>query len=62
MALFVATRDLLGHDTLNFAARVHQAGGALELHQGEGMVHVWPLLPVPEARVARAAIARRFGA
>ena len=60
-ALFVATRDLLGHDALAFAERVQKAGGALELHRGEGLVHVWPLLPVPEARAARAAIARRFG-
>ena len=58
MALFVATRDLLGHDALAFAEQVRQAGGALELHRGEGLVHVWPLLPVPEARVARAAIGR----
>ena len=60
MTVFVATRDLLGHDALAFAERVQQAGGALELHRGEGLVHVWPLLPVPEARAARAAIARRL--
>lgn len=60
MALFVATRDMLGHDALDFAQRVRQTGGALELHLGQGLVHAWPLLPVPEARVARSAIALRL--
>lgn len=62
MTMFVATRDLLGHDALAFAERVRQAGGALELHRGEGLVHVWPLLPVTEARAARAAIGRQLEA
>ena len=60
MALFVATRDLLGHDALAFAERVQKTQGAMELHRGEGLVHVWPLLPVPEARTARAVIAQRL--
>ena len=62
MTVFVATRDLLGHDALTFAQRVQAAGGVLDLHQGEGMVHAWPLLPVPEAKVARAVIAQGLSA
>ena len=60
MTVFVATRDLLGHDALDFSERVQRAGGAVDLHKGEGMVHAWPLLPVPEAQAARAVIARRL--
>lgn len=60
MILFVATRDVLAHDALAYAERARQAGVALDLYRGEGLVHVWPLLPVPEAQAARQVIARRL--
>lgn len=48
--VFAGTRDLLYPDTESFAAR---AGEGVELVAGNGMIHVWPLLPIPEARNAR---------
>ena len=28
----------------------------VEVHIGPGLMHVWPILPIPEARTSRAAI------
>jgi acetyl esterase/lipase len=48
--VFSGTRDLLYPDTQDFAAR---AGDKVNLITGHGMIHVWPLLPIPEAKAAR---------
>lgn len=47
------TRDLLYPDTVVFARNANDAGAQVELTVGNGMIHVWPLLPIPEARPAR---------
>ena len=52
--LFCGTRDMLTSDSRRLAARAADAGHPLEYHEVEGMIHVYPLLPIPEARRARA--------
>jgi acetyl esterase/lipase len=47
ITIFMGTRDILLAD-----ARLLRDRGNVRLIEGEGMVHVWPLLPIPEARRA----------
>ncbi|NUN62927.1 MAG: alpha/beta hydrolase [Burkholderiaceae bacterium] len=56
MQIFVATDDILSHDAILFAAKAREANCTVELHIAEGMMHVWPLLPLPEAEESRVAI------
>ena len=51
--VFSGTRDLLYPDTLLFANKAREAGSDVELVVGQGMIHVWPLIGMPEARRAR---------
>lgn len=51
--VFSGTRDLLYPDTVVFARKAHAAGVDVELVTGERMIHVWPLIDMPEARRAR---------
>lgn len=53
MLVFSGTRDLLFPDSLVFVEKAKRAGVATELVVGQGMIHVWPLLDMPEARAAR---------
>lgn len=47
------TRDLLHPENVSLAARAGQAGWDLTFVEGAGLIHVYPLLPIPEAKVAR---------
>jgi monoterpene epsilon-lactone hydrolase len=58
MQLLIGTDDILHHDAVAFADRARAAGCSVDVHLGAGMVHAWPLLPLPEARDARLAIGR----
>lgn len=49
----VATDDILSHDALIFVDKARAAGASVDLHIGHGLMHVWPLLPIPEARTSR---------
>jgi len=51
--LFSGTRDLLHPDTAIFTEKARAAGADVELVTGDRMIHVWPLLDMPEARHAR---------
>jgi acetyl esterase/lipase len=51
--LFTGTRDILNPDCVIFAERARAAGVDVELVSGPGMFHVWPLIDMPEARLAR---------
>jgi acetyl esterase/lipase len=51
--ILTGTRDLLYPDTLVFADKAKAAGAEVDLIVGEGMIHVWPLIDMPEARRAR---------
>ncbi len=46
-------RDLLTHGTLGFVERARAAGVEVETMIEPAMIHVWPLIDMPEARTAR---------
>jgi acetyl esterase/lipase len=51
--LFSGMKDMLYPDSVVFADKVNKAGGKVELVTGPGMIHVWPLIDMPEALPAR---------
>lgn len=51
--IFCGTRDLLYPDSELFVGKARQQGADAELVIGRGMIHVWPLLDMPETRPAR---------
>lgn len=53
MLILTGTRDVLSPDTVIFAEKARAAGVEVELMVEPGMVHVWPLIDMPEARRAR---------
>ena len=53
ITIFTGTRDILNPDGRLLAAKAAAAGVDVDYVQGEGMVHVYPLLPIPEGRAAR---------
>lgn len=54
ITLYVGTRDIVHHDSLALVAVAKSQGVQVDVRVGEGLIHVWPLLPTPEGRVARA--------
>lgn len=58
LTLFTGTRDLLHPDSVALAHAAAQQGVPVELHVGDGLTHIYPLLPTPEGRAARARIVR----
>lgn len=52
MLIFGASEDMLGPDAKKTAEMAKEKGREVEYVHGEGMVHVWPLLPIWEAKVA----------
>ena len=59
--LLTGTRDILHPDSLVFAERARAAGVDVELVVEPGMIHVWPLIAIPEARPARDRIVAFLG-
>src|SRR5690606_34661062 len=51
--IFSGTRDVLSADTVIFVEKARAAGVDIELMLEPGMIHVWPLIDMPEARRAR---------
>jgi len=51
--LFSGTRDMLYPDSVKFAEKARAAGVDVDLVTGPGMIHVWPLIDMPEAIPAR---------
>jgi acetyl esterase/lipase len=51
--IFSGTRDLLYPDSIVFVEKARREGVEAELVVGQGMIHVWPLIDMPEARIAR---------
>jgi len=51
--LLTGTRDILHPDCLVFAEKARQSGVDVDLVVEPGMIHVWPLIEIPEARPAR---------
>lgn len=54
VAIFTGTRDMLNADARRLEAIAAAVGYPVELHEKAEMIHVYPLLPIPEATVARA--------
>jgi acetyl esterase/lipase len=57
IAIFTGTNDMLHADALRLRSLAAAADHPLEWHLGHGMIHVYPLLPIPEAKPARRALA-----
>lgn len=55
--ILTGTHDLLSADNVRFAQKAAERGIDVELMVEEGMMHVWPLIDMPEAYVARDRIA-----
>ncbi|CAN5582432.1 alpha/beta hydrolase fold domain-containing protein [soil metagenome] len=56
ITMFSGTRDILNADATRLVALAGAAGVPLEYHEGEGMIHNYPILPMPEGDAARAQI------
>lgn len=50
--VFMGTRDLLWPASRRLLAQAQAAGVAMTLHEARNMIHVWPLLPIAQARPA----------
>lgn len=57
LTVFSGTRDITSPDTRLLVERARAAGVPVDHHEEEGLVHVHPLLPVPEGRRARRVMA-----
>jgi len=53
ISLFSGTRDIFNPDARLFADKARQAGVDIDYVECEGMVHVYPMLRIPEGRAAR---------
>lgn len=62
LTLFSGTRDILNADAVRLVAAARAAGHPLDYHEGAGMIHNYPILPMPEGDAARAIIAKAVGA
>ena len=60
VTMFSGTRDILNPDSHLLVEKARSAGLDLDFHEGDGLLHVYPLLPGPEARAARALIVRQL--
>jgi len=57
LTVFIGTRDLLWPDCRRLQALAGAAGVSVQLIEAPGMIHVWPLLPLKQAALARHALA-----
>lgn len=60
ITLFTGTRDVLNPDARLLVQKAADAGVELDLHEGIGQVHVFPLLPTRVGRDAREVIVSRI--
>ncbi|CAN5391637.1 hypothetical protein BH11ACT5_BH11ACT5_19990 [soil metagenome] len=56
ITMFSGTRDILNADAHRFLPLAAAAGLAVDFHEGPGMIHNYPILPMPEGDAARAVI------
>jgi monoterpene epsilon-lactone hydrolase len=52
IALFIGTHDILWRDCVRLRDRAAREGMPLAWFEAPGMLHVWPMFPIPEARTA----------
>lgn len=62
VTLMTGTRDILNPDARLLRDRARAAGVDLDWHEEHGLLHVYPLLPTPEGRRARAVVVDRLRA
>jgi acetyl esterase/lipase len=60
MTVYVGTRDILWPDAVVLARRAKAAGVEIEFVEAKGLMHVYPLVPIPEGRVAADRIVREL--
>ena len=56
ITMFSGTRDILNADAHRFLPLAAEAGIPVDFHEGPGMIHNYPILPMPEGDAARAVI------
>lgn len=56
ITMFSGTRDILNADATRLVPLAAAAGLPLGYHEGPGMIHNYPILPMPEGDAARAVI------
>jgi acetyl esterase/lipase len=56
LTIFSGTRDILNPDARLLAEKAGAAGVDVDYHEQPGLLHVYPLMPTPEGRRARALI------
>ena len=56
ITMFSGTRDILNADAHRLLPLAAEAGVAVDYHEGEGMIHNFPILPMPEGDAARAVV------
>lgn len=61
LTVFVGTRDITHPDCELLVSKAQAAGVHTIFHQAPGMVHLYPLLPIPEGRAARRTMAEILG-
>jgi acetyl esterase/lipase len=57
ITVFTGTRDIVHADALRLLAKAEEQGIQIDFHVGEGMIHNYPILPIPEGTAARAVVA-----
>jgi acetyl esterase/lipase len=62
VTMFSGTRDILNPDSRLLVEKARAAGLDLDYHEGQGLVHVYPLTPTREGRAARALIVQQLRA
>lgn len=60
LTVFSGTRDILNPDARSLVQKALAAGVDVEYHERAGLLHVYPLMPIPEGRAARAVIVDRL--
>ena len=53
ITLFSGTRDIIHPDSLSLVTKAQGVGHALDYHERAGLLHNYPILPIPEAKQAR---------
>lgn len=56
LTVFSGTRDILNPDARALVRKAMAAGVDVDYHERAGLLHVYPLMPIPEGRAARAVI------
>jgi acetyl esterase/lipase len=58
VTVVTGTRDIVHADALRLLAKATKQGIPIDFHVGEGMIHNYPILPIPEGAAARAVVAK----